>query len=154
MLGKVSLLVAGCGGGAGGDDGVDTDEPFAGNSGTGADGIAVFWKYFGGIGGANAVEQTADGGFVFAGEKGADYPFETKNFCLMKSDSLGNLVWRRSLGGDQGQTARDVKQCSDGGFIAAGYTDAGASRDIYVIRTDPAGNLIWFKTYDLQGEDD
>ena len=72
----------------------------------------------------------------------------------MKSDSLGNLVWSRSFGGDQGQTARDVKECFDGGLIAVGYTDSGNSRDVYVIRTDSAGNLIWSKTYDLQGEDD
>ncbi|MCG6909899.1 MAG: hypothetical protein LJE94_07210 [Deltaproteobacteria bacterium] len=152
LLGMVSLVIAGCGGGGGGG-GVDTDEVFDGGSGTGADGVAIFWKYFGGIGNGNAVEQTTDGGFVFAGEKGSDYSFETKNACLLKSDSLGNLVWSRSFGGDQGQTARDVKQCSDGGFIVVGYTDAGASRDVYVIRTDPAGNPIWSRTYDRQGED-
>ena len=77
LLGLVSLVITGCGGGGGGNGGVDTDEPFAGDSGTGADGIAVFWKYFGGIGSGNAVEQTTDGGFIFAGEKGVDYPFET-----------------------------------------------------------------------------
>ena len=146
--------MAGCSGGGAGGGGVDVDEPFAGDSGTGADGIAVFWKYFGGIGSGNAVEQTTDGGFVFAGEKGTDYPFETKNLFLAKSDSQGNLVWSRSLGGNQGQTARDVKQCLNGGFIAAGYTDAGDSRDVYVVRTDSAGNLIWSRTYDLQGKDD
>jgi hypothetical protein len=154
LLSIIGLVIAGCGGGGGGRGGVDTDETFAGDEGTGADGVAVFWKYFGGIGSGNAVEQTADGGFVFAGEKGSDYLFETKNAYLLKSDSLGKLAWGRSFGDDQGQTARDVKQCSDGGFIAVGYTDSGASRDVYVIRTNPAGSLIWSRTYDRQGEDD
>lgn len=146
------LMPAACTSGGGGD--VDEDEPFSGGDGTGAEGISVFWRYFGGIGGGNAVAQTADGGFVFAGEKGSDFNFSTKNLYLAKTDSQGVLSWSRSFGGDEGQTARDVAQCRDGGFIAVGYTDSGSSRNVFVVRTDSTGNPLWTKSYDAEGGDD
>jgi hypothetical protein len=146
------LMPVACTSGGGGD--VDDDEPFSGGDGTGAEGISVFWRYFGEIGGGNAVTQTEDGGYVFAGEKGSDFDFSTKNLYLAKTDGQGVLSWSRTFGGDEGQTARHVAQCRDGGFIAVGYTDSGSSRNVFVARTDSTGNTLWTKSYDAEGGDD
>jgi len=148
----INVLV-GCGGGGGGG-GKDVDEPFSGDSGTGADNVTIFWQYYGGIGGGTSVLQTADGGFIFAGEQGSDFDFATKNVFLAKADSQGVLAWSRTFGSDGGQSPQDVKQCTDGGYITAGYTDSGNSRDVHVVRTDSLGNILWSRTYDAQGGDD
>jgi hypothetical protein len=92
LLFLISMLAACTGGGGGGD--VDVDKPFSGGDGTGTDGITVFWRYFGDIGGGNAVAQTEDGGFVFAGEKGSDFDFSTKNLyhsCSVHSGSISQF---------------------------------------------------------------
>jgi hypothetical protein len=151
----ITLIFFSCtGGGGGGGSDVDIDQPFEGDTGTGADDVTIFWQYFGEIGGGYHVEQTAENGFVFAGEKGSDYTFTTQNMFLAKSDSQGVLAWSRTFGGEGGQTARDLTQCSDGGFLAVGYTDSGSSRNVYAVRTDADGNLLWSKSYDAQGGDD
>jgi hypothetical protein len=64
---------------------------------------------------AYAVQQTPDGGFVIAGQRGPDY-----HFLLVKTDSLGNPEWMRTSG-PNGSYAYDVQLTEDGGYIMAGY---------------------------------
>ena len=59
------VALAGCGGGGGGGGDVVSDE--GGGVGTGADGVTIFWLTYGDSGAANAVQRTADGGFVLVG---------------------------------------------------------------------------------------
>ena len=76
-----------------------------------------------------------------------------KSVFIVKLDSLGNVVWERTYGGiaaynsDEGF---DIKQTADGNYIAVGHTDTydihGAS-DLWVLRLDGAGNIIWQKMY-------
>ena len=154
FLVAVSLALTGCGGGGGGGDDVDEDEPFSGGSGSGANDISIFWRYYGGIGGGNAVQQTRDGGYIIAGDQGTNYDYATHDFFMAKTDSLGNLLWKKKFGGSEEQIANDVKECEDGGYIVAGYDNSGSSRDVYVIKTDSLGNQEWSKTYDAQGDYD
>jgi hypothetical protein len=68
---------------------------------------------------------------------------------------LNFIEWQKSYGGSEFDFAADIKQLPDGGFIVAGYTlsdDGDVSvfkgyADVWVIRIDSIGNLIWEKTY-------
>ena len=70
---------------------------------------------------AESVIQTADGGFVVAGytdSKGAgDY-----DFWVLKLDSTGHLLWDKTFGGSDSDSARSVVQTADGGLVVAGRT--------------------------------
>jgi len=156
ILGFIAIAWIGCGGGGGDDDVQDT--PFSGGSGTGAGDVGIFWRYFGEVGSAYAVDETSDGGFIFAGEQGTDYAFDTMDLFLAKTDSQGNTEWQKTFGETEGQRAQDVKQTSDGGYIVVGYTyeniNGSSSSDVYVIKTDASGNQQWANIYDAGSYDE
>jgi cell division septation protein DedD len=57
--------------------------------------------------------------------------------------------WSKTYGGAQDDGAKSVIQAGDGGHIIAGYTEsygAGGS-DMYLIKVDSEGNLLWDRTY-------
>jgi hypothetical protein len=68
---------------------------------------------------------------------------------LIKTDANGNIIWAKTYRGTSGDGAFSVQQISDGGYIVAGYTGsfgAGYS-DVFLVKTDANGNIIWAKTY-------
>jgi hypothetical protein len=68
---------------------------------------------------------------------------------LIKTDANGNIQWAKAYGGTYWDSAYSVQQTSDGGYIVAGSTIPfilGYS-DIFLIKTDANGNIIWAKTY-------
>jgi hypothetical protein len=67
----------------------------------------------------------------------------------VKTDANGNIIWAKTYGGTSSDGAFSVQQTSDGGYILAGFTysfGAGGS-DVFLIKTDANGNIIWAKTY-------
>ena len=88
-------------------------------------GNLIWEKTFGGPGAdwGCAASQTIDGGYIVAGW--ADYDSrETADAYLIKTDSLGNIVWERTFGGAAGDWATSVQQTTDGGYVVAGWTQS------------------------------
>lgn len=59
--------------------------------------------------------------------------------------------WEATFGGASEEFGTAVLQTIDEGFVAAGYSESFGSDgdfDIYLVRTDVDGTLIWEKTYD------
>jgi hypothetical protein len=118
--------------------------------------VVKFARTYGGTGGEDAysVRQTSDGGYIVAGHT---YSFGAGgyDFFLIKTDANGNIQWAKTYGGTILDVARSVQQTSDGGYIVAGHTlSFGAgSYDIFIIKTDASGNIIWDKTYGGTNDD-
>jgi hypothetical protein len=67
----------------------------------------------------------------------------------MKLRSTGDTVWTKILGGSGYDEARSVIELTDGGFALVGFSDSyGVGLfDIYLIRTDRNGIILWSKVY-------
>jgi len=123
------------------------------SAGASAEPVIEWEKTFGGAGTgtdcAFSVQQTTDGGYIAAG---VTWSFATGEYdvYLIKTDSNGDLVWQKIFGGRDHDYAESVQQTSDGGYIVAGYTYSFGDEekgDVYLIKTDSNGDLLWQKTF-------
>ena len=104
---------------------------------------------------AESIQQTSDGGYIVAGRTysfGAGYV----DIWVLKLDSSGNVSWQKTYGGSGYDEAYSIKQTSDGGYVVAGYTDSfgAGSDDIWVLKLDSSGSVIWQKTYGGPSDDE
>jgi hypothetical protein len=101
--------------------------------------------------GAISLIQTLDGGYAFTGStaKGNDPWAIDYDAWLVKTDQLGNMEWSKEYGGTGSDSASSLIQTVDGGFVLAGGTTSfgGGDRDLWLIKTDPSGNMEWDQTY-------
>lgn len=95
-----------------------------------------------------SVQQTNDGGYIMMGES-YSYGAGSTDLFLTKIDIMGNITKSLNFGGTDSDFGRDVIQTKNGGYVILGYTFSfGAGKaDVYLIRTDPDGNILWSKTY-------
>lgn len=116
---------------------------------TDADGNLVWTRTFGGpnTDRGSAIRQTSDGGFIVVGWQRAS-PQSEKEICLLKTDSNGNLLWSRTYSEFQKQEARSIGLAPDGGYVIAGWvTEMPIFEDIFIMKTDSLGNVIWSRNY-------
>jgi hypothetical protein len=110
----------------------------------------TFEKTIGGISTEQAysVAQTDDAGYIITGVK-YNYTQGDADIYLIKTDANGNLLWDKTYGGTEDDEGYSVAQTSDGGYIIAGYTNSfgEGGYDVYLVKTDANGNLLWDKTY-------
>jgi hypothetical protein len=101
-----------------------------------------------------SVHQTSDLGYIVVGHTSS---FGNGGFdvYLIRTDMNGNLLWSKTYGGTSDDDGYDVKQTTDGGFIITGQTlNFGAiNHDVYLIKTDADGNLLWTRTFGGTGDD-
>ncbi len=60
-----------------------------------------------------------------------------------------DTLWTRTFGGEFGEGGQAVIETADGSIVAAGYTNSMGNGlyDVYVVKTDANGTLIWENTY-------
>ncbi len=144
-----SSYLASCGGGGGGDG--EGQQPPPGGSGTGADGVKIFWYSYDsniafGMGGS--ARETGDHGFIVAGSQSSN--FSCTDVFVMKTDSAGTVQWKRRIAETGCSMAHDARQTSDGGYIITGrIKTAAGDTDVYLLKIDASGNTAagWPKTY-------
>lgn len=98
---------------------------------------------------AACVRQTSDNGYIVAGTTGSVVNTNSDVY-LFKLDSLGELVWSKHFGTSAGsENGKKVIQIPDGGYLVVGFSNSSgiSGYDVYVIKTDAEGNLIWENKY-------
>jgi len=67
----------------------------------------------------------------------------------MGSAGFAQQMWERTYGGTGDERARSVQQTTDGGCIAAGWTNSfgHGGFDIWVVKTDALGDTLWTRTF-------
>lgn len=115
---------------------------------------------------ANAIVQTADGGYMVVGASRSSNDDVTSakgqsDAWIVKLDATGTISWQKSLGGTADDEACAVQQTADGGYIIAGnsrsnnfdLTANNGQSDFWVIKTDAAGVIQWQKSAGGSGTD-
>ncbi|MCX7914472.1 MAG: PQQ-binding-like beta-propeller repeat protein [Thermodesulfovibrionales bacterium] len=117
----------------------------------------VLWeKYFGeeDYEYGEAIAKTLDENFVIIGNTyyGEENPIE--DAYVIKVDASGNLLWKKRFGGKGCEQVFSVKQTSDNGCIMCGGTTSFSEDfNIYVIRLDKDGEIIWEKAFGSEEEE-
>ena len=92
-------------------------------------------------------------GYAVCGYKG---PFtDDNNVALARTDLNGNTLWFKTYERPHHENCRGIIATNDGGFLLAGREhDLGTSDiDVYLIKTDDTGGVIWEYTYGGDGDD-
>jgi hypothetical protein len=90
---------------------------------------------------STAVAQTSDNGFVLTSS--------SEGYAsLLKTDEYGIELWRKQISNTQGYFPTSIETTSDNGIIVTGfYGNYDVDQNIFLIKTDSNGEVLWEKTY-------
>ncbi|WP_239000238.1 hypothetical protein [Hyunsoonleella ulvae] len=125
------------------------------------DGNLLWEKSFGGseIDEAWGVTISNDDNLIIIGDTRSGDKDVSKNngaadIFVIKISTDGDLLWEKSFGGTNFDTARSITKTSDGGFLISGnsrssdidLTNNNGQNDALVLKLSNSGNLEWQKT--------
>ncbi len=118
----------------------------------------ILWKRT--IGGksydwGNSVTTTAQGDVLVAGVSSYEEESENGDIVVAKLDKSGEIRWKKSYGGLEHDECNTIVTVGDG-IVISGVTKSNdvdfkgmnqGEDDIFIIRLDQNGNVLWNKTY-------
>jgi gliding motility-associated-like protein len=117
---------------------------------------------------AYSINQTKDNGYIIGGTAesnngdviGKHNGVNWADCWLVKTDSIGNLQWRKALGGSNNDVLSRVMQTKDGGYLVGGYTSSsdgdvvgcsGGGANCWIIKISSIGIIQWQKCMGIGG---
>ena len=113
-----------------------------------------------------SVIETPDGSFIAVGYARSNDGDLSGNHgdidvLIIKFNNAGNIVWKKLIGGSNGDWAYAVKAAPDGGFIIAGSSGSNdgdisgnhGGQDCLLAKFDNSGNIVWQKSLGGSGLD-
>ena len=104
--------------------------------------------------------QTDDGGYALTGYTMSDDGDASGHhgggdLWMVRLDPKGSILWQKTFGGTKRDSGSSIVKTSDGGYAMTGntYSTDGdvtmnhGSSDLWVVKTDAQGNLLWQKTF-------
>lgn len=101
------------------------------------------------------VIQTSDGGYLFAANSYQINGNGMSDVWIVKTDTSGNIIWDEFFGGTNTDFPYSIIESNDGGIFITGSTKSndidvtgnhqpgGSTEDIWVLKIDSVGNLLW-----------
>jgi predicted secreted protein len=120
--------------------------------------LDTLWtKAYGGVGEdyGISIQPTLDSCYIISGTT-SSFGAGGKDVWLVKINASGDTVWTRTYGFALEDVGYGVNTTADSGFIITGYingTGAWTAGDLWLLKTDPAGILLWDRIYGGSGED-
>ncbi len=103
------------------------------------------------------IENTSNNNIIMCGQT-ASVGAGSDDAWIIKTDSLGNILWEKIYGGTGSDILYCIKETPDSGFIAVGETKSfgpniPSNPNMYIIRMDINGDTLWTKALDYGGAD-
>ncbi len=113
---------------------------------------------------AEFVRQSSDGGFIICSTTDVNYSTKYYDIAVIKTDANGDTSssvgsWKRTFGGTRSDFGYGVWECADNGYIVTGTTcsygwaASGFGCDIWLLKLDSTGTMLWNKTFGNIGSD-
>ncbi len=121
---------------------------------------------------ASDIKRTNDGGYIVLGtatsldydvigyHDNCQYLLQTlvclPDVWIVKIDSIGNIQWKKLIGGFSVDKGNSILQCKDGSYIFTGCTSSingdvniplYGPQDVWFVKLDVLGNIMWQKSY-------
>lgn len=120
-----------------------------------------------------SAKQTSDGNYILGGNSYSNISGDkTENsmgvadFWVLKIDSVGNIIWQNTIGGNSADFMFSIIQTSDNGYLLGGSSCSTISGDktenwfggtlygdYWVVKIDSMGNIQWQNTLGGNNED-
>ncbi|NRB59718.1 MAG: hypothetical protein HRU50_07195 [Winogradskyella sp.] len=126
-----------------------------------SNGDLMWEKSYGGdqIDEARGIVKTSNNNYIIVGDTRSDNTNVGANngaadLWLIKINTLGDLIWEKSIGGSSFDVARAITRSQNDGFILAGSSRSNdidvsenkGQNDAWVLKVDDNGNLAWETT--------
>lgn len=109
------------------------------------------------------LKELSDGSFIAAGQSDSEISGDKiescrgyRDFWVIRTNELGYPIWQKTIGGAANETVRTIELALDGGFFIGGESWSGISGekteachgedDIWIVKLDGFGNILWEKT--------
>ena len=77
-----------------------------------------------------------------------NYGASSRDYYLLKMNSNGDSLWSKRFGGVDYEETHAMSQSQDGGFVLNGHSaSTDPIHDMYGVKVDAQGNLIWEKNF-------
>lgn len=114
-----------------------------------------------------SMEQTSDNGYILAGYSSSSISGDktdankgTGDYWIIKINDAGEIQWQSSYGADGDDQPYVIHQTKDQGYILGGNSNSknaltsqggivGNGTDLWVLKLDNEGGILWSKTYDF-----
>ncbi len=118
-----------------------------------------------------SISQTIDGGYILGGYSNSNIsgdktenPLGGFDYWIVKTDSIGAILWQNTIGGNADDWLQSVIQTSDGGYLLGGTSNSDISgdktencvgiRDFWIVKTNNLGVIQWQNTIGGSSLDD
>ncbi|MBK7886632.1 MAG: T9SS type A sorting domain-containing protein [Bacteroidetes bacterium] len=110
-----------------------------------------------------SIQQTLDHGYILGGCSSSGVSGDkiennlgSRDFWVVKVDSIGNIQWQNTIGGDNLDQLNSIQQTTDGGYILGGHSESNisgdktenslGSSDYWIVKIDSVGVIQWQNT--------
>lgn len=102
---------------------------------------------------ARQVLNLSSGGYIMVGRTASHGDGDT-DMHVVKLDANGEIIWEKRYGEEESEEANDIIETADGGYMILGNSDnydaISGLRDMWLIKTDAEGEVIWDKRYGIK----
>lgn len=118
---------------------------------TDSNGDSLWLKDYASNGGAEFMEakETNDGNIIVVGRSLSFVSSSYTDFYVVKIDTLGNIIWEKTIGGQYTDECYSVAVCNDGGYLLAGttYPNPSINPQILIVKINSTGDSLWSAQY-------
>lgn len=118
---------------------------------------SVWWQQWHGstehVQKARKIMQMPDNGYVYCGFHSGSYLVPpggpVGDGIIVRVSGTGTVAWEKIYGGPEKDEFYAFDTVPGGGFICCGFTEnyGAGQKDVWLVRTDPAGDTLWTRTY-------